>query len=405
METYPGEPLNILHTIGLKELYPIVRIHFTVDGSFDLTQFKKAVEDCAKVVPQLFCRYRLADNSFVRVTDDLSQIVFENQDADEQIAKWDLFKDPQLRIYLNSSHDSTSATIFLSHILTDGAGAKQFLYLLAQAYNGKLTDVKNHQDINWLKQLIKDHPVKVDPSVDHPAKPLALPKLASKGEQKRRTGKVLLSQAETTRLVNAAHQQGVTLNDLFMAAFGRAVQRFSLTDRIALACPVDMRKFISGKPQLRIANHTSRYNFNIHSDISAPFAAAVKDVHLAMSKNKANFQCLTSVKSLVERYQNSDLAQLQQSAEDNYHVRNIAYTNFGLIDGGRFQFNGCRISDFDMLGSYRRMPMFQVAESTFNGQIIFACAMIANTEEARLGQAVMLMMKDMLNNYSLQFAE
>ena len=40
---YSGEPLNILHTIGLKELYPIIRISFFVNGNFDISRFKRAI--------------------------------------------------------------------------------------------------------------------------------------------------------------------------------------------------------------------------------------------------------------------------------------------------------------------------------------------------------------------------
>ena len=69
----------------------------------------------------------------------------------------------------------------------------------------------------------------------------------------------------------AAHQAKVTLNDLFMAAFGWAVQRYSDTDEISLACPTDMRQFIPEKKELRIANHTSRYNISVKSSLDQPF--------------------------------------------------------------------------------------------------------------------------------------
>lgn len=128
---YSGEPLNILHTIGLKELYPIIRISFFVNGNFDISRFKRAIILSSKVIPELFCKYSLADNSFIPVTDDLEGVMFTDIDPNLDIGRWDLFADPQLRIYLNKQR----VTIFISHILTDGAGSKQLLYLLAHAYN------------------------------------------------------------------------------------------------------------------------------------------------------------------------------------------------------------------------------------------------------------------------------
>lgn len=402
MTVYQGEPLNILHTIGVKTLYPIVRIHFNVTKGFDEERFKQALLECAKVVPELLCKYVLKDNTFVSVTDSLNGVVFEGLDPDTDSAKWDLFKDPQLRVYLNHGEDGTDITIFLSHVLTDGAGAKQLLKLLMKAYNtGSLEGETNHQNIEWLDKLLEQHQVKVKKGTDHPAKPLSLPELVNGGaKQVRRTAHLTLSESLTAALITASHNTGVTLNDLFMAAFGQAVQRFADTDRIALACPTDMRKFIDGPQQVRVANHTSRYNIDVFSDVRAPFADAVNAVHDAMAKNKQDFQCLSSVKTLVENYNRYPLAKLQQICEDNYHVRGISYTNFGIVD---FRLNDCTITDFDMLGSYRRAPLFQVAVSTFDNQIVLAYAMIGTDGEARLGNAVMLIMRDLLTNYALQF--
>lgn len=401
MTVYQGEPLNILHTIGMKELYPIVRIHFMIQGDFSLDRFKRALFQCSQIVPELRCKYVLQDNSFVSVTDNLTGILFQNVDPDEDSAGWDLFNDPQLRVYLNKKMDKIAVTIFLSHILTDGAGAKQLLALLAAAYNGQsLAGVKNHQDIDWLRQLLKAHPVTVKKGTDHPAKPLAMPTVANRVNQCRRTSSLTLSQETTAALVRAGHNQGVTLNDLFMAAFGQAVQRFSATDRISLACPTDMRKFIPGEKQLRIANHTSRYNIAVPSDPDRPFSEAVQAVHQAMTADKEAFQCLASVKTLVDNYDRYSLEKLQQVCEDNYHVRTISYTNFGIVD---FRLAGCRITDFNMLGSYRQAPMFQVAVSTYADQVIFAYAMVGTDEEARLGNTVMEIMRDLLTNYALRF--
>jgi NRPS condensation-like uncharacterized protein len=404
MVAYPGEPLNILHTIGLKELYPIIRVHFCVAGSFDETRFEDALMKCAQVVPELFCKYVLADNSFVSVVDDLEGVVYKKLDPDIDISRWDLFMDPQIRVYLNHHGEEADVTIFFSHILTDGAGAKQLLQLLATAYNtGTVEGIVNYQDIDWLRKLLAEHQVEVKKETDHPAKPLTMPKLTSDKEQQiRRTRRLALSKKLTAQLIKTSHKTGVTINDLLMAAYGQAVQRFSATDRISLACPTDMRKFIPGPKELRVANHTSRYNISVHSDVQQPFVQAVRAVHDTMAANKQEFQCLASVKTLVDNYDRYSLAKLQQICEDNYHVRTISYTNFGIVD---FAFAGCQISDFDMLGSYRRAPMFQVAVSTYEAQLIFAFAMIGTAEEERVGNVVMLTMKDLLEKYVLKFGE
>lgn len=400
MKKYQGEVLNILHTIGMEKLYPIIRVGFKLTGNFDEQRFKQALMRCCQVVPELFCKYNLNDNSFTPVTGDLTGVWFEDVDPDQDSADWDLFNEPQLRVYVNHHQSETQITLLLSHILTDGAGTKQLLYLLSQTYNkGDLDHIKNHQDLNWLKELLNQHQVSMNSQVDHPQKPLSLPAIMEVQSPKRRIGELKLSKEQTAKLIAAAHQAKVTLNDLFMAAFGRAVQRFSLTNRIALACPTDMRQFITEKKQLRIANHTARYNINVLAPRDQSFDQVVVSIHDAMVRNKQTFQCLQSVQSLVENANRLSITQLQQIVEQNYHVRAISYTNFGIISH-RFNLNDCQISQFSMLGSYRRMPMFQVAVSTYCDQINFAYAMVGNDQEARLGDTVMLMMRDLLGLYS-----
>ena len=46
-----------------------------------------------------------------------------------------------------------------------------------------------------------------------------------------------------------------------------------------------------------------------------------------------------------------------------------------------------------MLGTYRKYPMFQVAVSTYSGQINFSFAMLGNDEEERMGKTVILTIK------------
>lgn len=118
-----------------------------------------------------------------------------------------------------------------------------------------------------------------------------------------------------------------------------------------------------------------------------------------MIRNKEQFQCFQSIQELVANYDNYSLSNLQKIVEENYHVRNISYTNFGIIDDQRFTFKNCRITDFTMLGTYREYPMFQVAVSTYNGQINFSFAMLGNDEEDRMGRTVVLTMIDLLRNF------
>ncbi|WP_203650279.1 phthiocerol/phthiodiolone dimycocerosyl transferase family protein [Secundilactobacillus yichangensis] len=393
MARYDGEPLNILHTIGLKILYPVVRVSLHFNGLLDRTRFEGALDAVSTVVPELLCRYDLATNQWVQVTDQVSDLILDNVSAiDEHAAHWDLMTEPQLRVYWNQQNGNTVLTLYISHILTDGAGSKQLLYLLAQAYkNGSeaLSGIQNLQDVSWLEQLIKEHPQNEDWQTDHPAKPLLLPKLDASGPVEYHVGRVALSALETKQLIQATHAAGVTVNDVVMGSFGRIMQQFSGTPALSLACPTDMRQFTQfPKHTTQIANMTSRYNFSFETDVDTPLLDLIQQVHQEMAVRKEQRQCLDSVASLLSQYHSQPLAQLQQTAEDHYHVREIAYTNFGIIDAKRLQFGDVSLDDLVMTGGFRRAPMYQIAAGTFDGQLSLAFNMQGTATEKNFGMAL-----------------
>lgn len=408
MTTYAGEPLNILHTIGLETMYPTIRCQLDFANQLDHAKLIAALTAVTKIVPELLCKYQLSTNSFEPVTDDVTDLLRVNVDQPDVDAKsFDLMNEPQLRIYWNTSNAKDHLIFYVSHILTDGAGFKQFLYLLAQAYSAgpqSINGITNQQGIDWLIHLVNQTHRTAARNADHPAAPLLLPKLAETTAVYPAVGTVKLNANMVLALQKKAHTAGVTLNDIFMSAFGRAIQRYGTTSAISLACPTDMRPF-GKKPattRRQIANFTSRYNLNIETDLDAPFALLVHQVHQGMVTNKNNKQCFDSIADLLANYQKYPLAKLQQIVEENYHVREIAYTNFGIIDDDQLVFQGAPIDNVTLTGSFRRAPMFQIAVATFKQQTTLAFNMDGTSAEYNFGLAIARSMADLIEGYTLQ---
>lgn len=59
-----GEPLNILHTIGMEQLYPIIRMELRFSQTINLPKLKQAIKLVTQVIPQLKSTYNLNDNSW-----------------------------------------------------------------------------------------------------------------------------------------------------------------------------------------------------------------------------------------------------------------------------------------------------------------------------------------------------
>ncbi len=400
MKIYPGEPLNILHTIGLKTMYPIVRCQIDFAQPLNNRRLKQAVQLVGEVVPQIFGRYDLEQNAFIveQVNPD-NMVQTIDMDMQPDALPLDFLQGPQLMLYLQTRRENCQRlTIIISHILSDGAGFKELLYLLVDCYNrGASAVVGQHNDQRIvLVQTLVDQFGKMAQQVsDHPREPLFLPQLADHGTPAYYVDGIQLSAAETAQLKAIAKTQQVTLNDIFLAAFGQIIQQYSGVQDLTLACPTDMRQFFpAAEPRtLRVANFTARYNLILRDTLNLPLVQIVQNIHKQMQIFKLNKQFLQSVADLLKRAQIDSVATLQQVAEANYHVRPIAYTNFGILDADRLQFDGTAITHFILTGSFRRAPMFQVAISMFADRLTLAFNMIGSDLEYRFGMMILRQMK------------
>ncbi|HIX35460.1 MAG TPA: hypothetical protein H9856_03530 [Candidatus Limosilactobacillus merdigallinarum] len=393
-----ADPLNILHTVGFSAMYPMVRAEISLKYPLDHQRLTTAVTAVAKVVPELMQAYRIKDNEFYDIHADASSVLHFVDQMDESYAgRLDWETQPQWELYVTDHQ----LIVYGSHILTDGAGFKQLLYLLCSAYNadGDI-DIENHQDISEIKELLRQIPAKPSTNNDHPTQALSLPGLVNDGESRQYA---ILQQSLTpsqfSQLHQWTHSSGVTINDAIMTAFAKAVQQCCGVSELNLACPTDMRQFLpeDQQKQLRIQNMTGRYNVSVPAALDEEFATTVAKVHEAMDQQKANYTFLESFRTMLTNLDNgASVSQLQKDVESHYHVRGIAYTNMAIVDDTRLQFAGDHVINCILTGGFRTMPHYQICACTFKGRLNLAANVIATEEEKHLAYAVMSLMRQYL---------
>lgn len=393
-----ADPLNILHTVGFSAMYPMVRAEISLKYPLDHQRLTTAVTAVAKVVPELMQAYRIKDNEFYDIHADASSVLHFVDQMDESYAgRLDWETQPQWELYVTDHQ----LIVYGSHILTDGAGFKQLLYLLCSAYNadGDI-DIENHQDISEIKELLRQIPAKPSTNNDHPTQALSLPGLVNDGESRQYA---ILQQSLTpsqfSQLHQWTHSSGVTINDAIMTAFAKAVQQCCGVSELNLACPTDMRQFLpeDQQKQLRIQNMTGRYNVSVPAALDEEFATTVAKVHEAMDQQKANYTFLESFRTMLTNLDNgASVSQLQKDVESHYHVRGIAYTNMAIVDDTRLQCAGDHVINCILTGGFRTMPHYQICACTFKGRLNLAANVIATEEEKHLAYAVMSLMRQYL---------
>jgi NRPS condensation-like uncharacterized protein len=400
-----GEPLNILHTIGMEQLYPIIRMELRFSQTINLPKLKQAIKLVTQVIPQLKSTYNLNDNSW-EVDDQLAeQILVEiDQDINPDAIKWNLFKEPQLKVYYCHLTEGDCLYLYLSHILSDGAGFKQLVYLLADCYNrsdAAIKDVRNNQNVNEIMKAIGTTAKKSPVRTDHPDEHYYFPQMTEDGQH-------IVTQVHNLRIpadfFETMHQKtkhvGATVNDLFLAAFLRTLSNYRKQAQLSLACPTDLRQFLSSqdKKTLRVANFTARYNLMVEIEKNEPFEVSLKKIHREMQQLKDSKQFLNSIKELLVKYQQESPADLRKVAEANYHIRPISYTNLGIVDQTKLNFNGSKLEECIFSGAFRRYPNYQVAFSSFGGAAQLVFNMIGSPQQQMVGQQLMASMAaDMFN--------
>lgn len=391
-----GEPLNILHTIDLEQLYPIIRCQLKLSQPLDQPRLAAALQTIGQVIPEIFAGYDLTTNQWILDVLEPKRILHQ-VDADQNIdeLKLDLQAGPQLHVYLQPAAPGQRVTFVISHILTDGAGFKQFLYLLAKIYNegaAVIDSVENHTDIEGIKALLQQRPPQTLRPTDHPLTPLALPRLAEIDRPRTHyVGATHLSSLESSRLLHWAHQQKVTINDVLLAVFGQLMQSYAAVPQITLACPTDMRQFlpVALRQQLRIQNSTARYNLTLTNEPTRPLTQTIQAVHRQMTALKQQQQFLQSIEHLIDLAETAEISDLQALTHQNYSVRPVGYTNLGIIDATRLRFVDTTVTSCLLTGSFRIAPAFQAAFSSFSGQLIIGFNMIGTPAEIKFGQTIL----------------
>jgi len=271
---YKTEAFDVWQYLCADVYEPLIRCRIDFNGLIDEKILKQAVEASCKTLPMVrlcFCespgRPQWTDKGFT--ADDMVRVIEAGENAETEILRClstgiDFTREPQLKLFIIRKPDGDTLCAVFCHIVCDGAGFKQYLYLLSQLYT----------------QLMRGDPIAVPEFLPRGTKPLFADTTLSEklkilrshygayidSNQAEQQGidfqqggsaaimqKRMISLEEFDGLKFFAKSQGATINDGLMAAFARSFCKNTNTDKIMLPSTIDLRKFI---PQ------SERYGFS-----------------------------------------------------------------------------------------------------------------------------------------------
>lgn len=382
------EALDFMEAAQRKALYPLMYYHVKTEGHIQVDRLIAAVAQSSKLVPEILCVYDIRKAAFQNLGHTARDLVITAPDAGK-LCRWDISKYPQLRIFIEHGIGQDILTFSMSHVLADGRGFLQYLYLLASLYNGKVKD-DSLQNQRCITPLLKTVHVRSATQQSKNARGLSIPPL--RPAEKANAFFCLTSRlpASTLSLVlQKTKQAGVTLNDALLASYARTIAKLQKTNHVILPCPADLRSFGAPTKDLSIANMTGTYRIAVELSPGQSFTATAQQIHYEMLLQKSRCRCFSGLSVLNRSFQKLPYFLLDGILRAAYQPSAVSYTNVGIIDQEKLYFQGCPITSCFFTGSYRLPPDFQLTVSTFRGVCTLNCTLIGSDVSKERGQTIL----------------
>lgn len=149
------ECLDVIECTNRERIYPIIYMRIRLNGEIDISELKAAIQISATYVPEILCSFDCKTGMFIDCgyTADNVIMLDDSKNNKSGYLKWDLSCDTQLKIKYSAKNGHSFMIIGISHILSDGRGFLQYLYLLSDLYNQKPISMHLHNSRN-VKEIL-----------------------------------------------------------------------------------------------------------------------------------------------------------------------------------------------------------------------------------------------------------
>ncbi|WP_318764938.1 hypothetical protein [Lactiplantibacillus carotarum] len=387
---YRGEVLDFLNMLITDDSAPLMRSRLVFSSKIDVERLKAAVLASAQIVPEIFGHYQADHNRFVVDDQPINDLVHEvTSPYSPENVTFDFINGPQLQLYVIHHDQYDVLQAFMSRLLTDSVGFKEYLYLLAQAYNyDDLAGYVNERRLRPVMTQLQRQFSRPRPHPDLVTNAVKLPHYT--GINLRHGGHVMLSSKQFMRVRRVAKAQNVGISEAILAAYAKALQVLTGHTAITLPYPINFRKF-TAEPEktTRIANLTGNVFLTIKVDVDAPFADLVQQVHDLLNVERERAAFLYRLTNLQKMNHTMPIGLMRKVTKRWLAQRPLTYTNFGVVDQQRLKFHGLTVVNCVFSGAFRTTPTMEIAASTFAGTCTLSFNSIGSERDYQLSMKIL----------------
>lgn len=375
-------------------------------GLLDFDCIKKAVLMTMRILPELSSRYvEGRGRPYWEKIDPIADEIVTLADTDSTqgeidsflTGETDTFKGPQLRVRVVRSAEKDALCILMNHMICDGAGFKEYLYLLARVYTQVKKDpafepackaVGSRSTGQIVRQI--SLPDKIKAWFMPNAQPKQNSQLAFPLSGDAGAAPYILTYKlnceQFLKLKQYGKKQAATMNDVVLAAFIRAL--FKTVDvkngaRITVPCIMDLRRYLPDKKAEAICNLTSTILCDVEFKSGESFDETVAKVKRVMDKQKSQYPGLKAL-LLLELVFKLFPYRTAKKLIGRYFVNPlISLSNIGIIDENRLVFDTMQPEDAFITGAIKYYPYFLLALSSFRDSITFTVGLRGTEKDRR----------------------
>jgi NRPS condensation-like uncharacterized protein len=370
------------------------------ESGLDAEVLKKAVISSIEAIPILGTRY--IDGARPRWTslypEDFGRafIIARTETALEEfvVSRADESLGPQVRVCLRNVSPFAVA-LKMNHMVCDAAGFKAYLYFLCNIYSGLMTDPTYRPTAITGDRSMRGVLRRFGMSVKFKS-------LFLQSEENNHTGgdRFPLSECGETRPFILTHKlerertaalkdygraKGATLNDIVLTAYYRCLfQGLALSPGTELSIPVmvDMRRYLGGTGEfVSLTNLASTVSTQLEYRSEERFEDTLVRVKAIMDEKKGSNIGLNGFIKLNLMYGIFGDRIANRLLKSSLKNPLICMTNVGILDSAHISFGKLCPHDAFLCGSIKYKPYFQLAMSSYKGELTFSVNLHGSTSD------------------------
>lgn len=371
-------------------------IHF--NGNLNKIALKKALAMTLNVVPILSSKYiedvkepywEKVDSSDFR--NILTFVNNKNEFNSFMTSRTNEATGPQVKACLLSSNKD-SLCVLMNHMICDAAGFKEYLYLLCSLYSNLMKNpayTTNHlfngdRSINVInnKFSFKDKfkTLMFEGKESNGFINLNFP-MSSSCEIKPFILTYEIPKDRFLSIKKYCKNNKVTINDITLTAFYRALYKILNKNRLSISLTVDMRKYLKDKNINALTNLSATVISNLTIEADDTFDDTARKVSNNMNLKKKNFIGLNAFVKISLLFKLFSYRHTKKLLKNGFKNPLIGMTNIGILDSKKLYFEGTQISNAFMFGSMKYKPYFQLALTSYNNIMTFTINLYGNSKD------------------------